>query len=657
MLTINQLLGYDYDTLILLIKDRNPIMDEALKNIKIKEKLIKINDKNKFYELLREIDENQFIQLFDNQAVELLKNSLDSNDKINALLTINNKLATCILKNDKFCSLVVDRINNLFTSIKHLEIENAKMFLDYVKKNNKELLEKTILYLSFPAQEEVLKEYELPINVKKKLLPYVGGRSKNHIFKNTIGINLNDYDFPDLYNIFSSRCQIPIIYLEDKELVTKLTTMYSIKDFRFLIDALTKNNDSELINKKRKEYYNKELISYDQENQMLKRYSLCYKDLCKLIDENNTDYENLEEVLKKHFNFFGIGEDEIQLRHYLCNFLATKDKEKIKEFLINESNIQMSNMIIDYHFEDISYNFLLDVEELYRFQTTEGRTLNDEELKIYEKLLNIDKLSYEEKMDLHKKLLQNNWIEKHYDIFREAKDKSVALIKEQMLNEENIEKYLDKQKTEKYGVPIYVLDGEEFYAFVKALPREKLRPLTQEDMISTVDGGSYSLDGSNKLNTYHDPHYVYNLIFSDFPSNQIVHMHLVDSFSKYVRTSDTKPTNRVNELLTPKELIENLSSYNEIILSQRNSKRENDEVNDRLGLPKLLGIYCYDEFYDIDVDSARDLGIGIVVVKTKSYDTKNANQDHIEHLMMSISDSKQYLTDIRSDDIGKRRGR
>ena len=69
MLTINQLLGYDYDTLILLIKDRNPIIDEALKDIKIKEKLIKINDKNKFYELLREIDENQFIQLFDNQAV------------------------------------------------------------------------------------------------------------------------------------------------------------------------------------------------------------------------------------------------------------------------------------------------------------------------------------------------------------------------------------------------------------------------------------------------------------------------------------------------------------------------------------------------------------------------------------------------------------
>ena len=69
----------------------------------------------------------------------------------------------------------------------------------------------------------------------------------------------------------------------------------------------------------------------------------------------------------------------------------------------------------------------------------------------------------------------------------------------------------------------------------------------------------------------------------------------------------------------------------------------------------MLGIYCYDEFNEMDIESAKNLGIGIVVVKTKSYDTINANQDHLEQLKMAISSRKEYITDIRSNDMSKRR--
>lgn len=654
MLTLEQLLEKDNDTILLLIKDNHPLIKEIVKDIRFKKKIIDTKDKYNFYDVLRYLKKEDTLSLFDDEGIEILKNTSNLEDKLNALLTIRKEYETDLLKNNKLCQLVSENINKLHTTLRHLEIESTKLLVDYIKENNPNTLEQFLLNISFLSQQEIVKTTNLPIDIIKEIIPYIGGRSITHLLKNTLGISLNDYHFNEIYSIFSKHVQVPIHYLEG-EFLNKITTMYSIKDYRFLINEFSYNNDSELINKKRKEYYNSELMSYEEDTQMLKRYSLCYKEICNLIDNNELDLSKLEEILDKYFNFFGTTNDIAQIKYSINEYMTSKDKDGLKKYLQQESNLQMSNMIIDYHFEDVPYNFFLDIEELIHFQKGEGRTLNDEDLSIYERLLKIDSLSYEEKITLHKSLLQTNWVEKHYDVFREAKDKEVSLIKEKMLNENNVQEFYNEELSFQHGVPVYVLDGQEFYAFIKSLPKEKYLPLTMDDIESTVDGGSYSLDGAKKLNTYRNPKYAYNLIFSDFPSNQIVHMHLVDSFSKYVRTSTTNATNRVNELYTPKELVEISSNYNEIILSQKNSLRENDEVNERLGLPKMLGIYCYDEFWDIDVDSAKDLGIGIVLVKTKAYDTKNINQDHLEQLKVSISDSELYLTDVKNDDMYKRR--
>ena len=48
------------------------------------------------------------------------------------------------------------------------------------------------------------------------------------------------------------------------------------------------------------------------------------------------------------------------------------NKTGLRLFLAQESRLQISNMIIDYHFEDIPYNFFLDVRQLCQFQKGEG---------------------------------------------------------------------------------------------------------------------------------------------------------------------------------------------------------------------------------------------------------------------------------------------
>jgi len=656
MLTIEQLLEYDCDTLILLIKDNNPIIKEALKDIRIKKNIINTAYDADFYDVLRYLQKEDILSLFDDEGIKILKNAPNLANRLDALLTIRDDYQTCIFKNNNFCQLVNDNINGLKTTLKHLEVDSASLLVNYISQNHPDNLMSALLAISFASQQEIVKTTGMSLEMIKKIIPKIGGKSANYLLNNIVGLPLNDYDFEDLYSIVSKHITIPINYLQ-QDFLKKITTMYSVKDYRFLVNEFSHNNDPSLIEEKRKEYYNEELMSYDADNQMIKRFSLCYQELCSLMDDKEVNTYKIEAIVDKYFNFFGTNSDLQKIKHLIYKYMINKAENGLKECFQQESNLQISNMIIDYHFEDVPYNFFLDIEELVRFQEGEGKTLNDEELIIYKRLLNIDSLTYEEKISLHKTLLQTNWIEKNYDIFRKAKDKAISLMKEKMLNEETIQKFYDENLSKQYGVPVYILDGSEFYAFVKSLPKEKRLPLFREDIESNVDGCSYSLDGSQKLNTYRNPKICYNLIFSDFPSNQIVHMHLVDSFSKYVRTSLTPATNRVNELYTPKELVEKSSNYNELVLSQKNSWRQNDEVNERLGLPKMLGIYCYDEFWDIDVDSAKELGIGIVVVKTKSYDSKNEQHDYFEQLKVSISDSKQYLNDVHYDDMYKRRAK
>ena len=49
---------------------------------------------------------------------------------------------------------------------------------------------------------------------------------------------------------------------------------------------------------------------------------------------------------------------------------------------------------------------------------------------------------------------------------------------------------------------------------------------------------------------------------------------VVDSFSKYIRSSNNQATKRVYELYTPRELVEKSSDYNEIIITNIRHKNQ-----------------------------------------------------------------------------------
>ena len=660
-MSIEDLLECEYPDLRTMIVSKEPVVLESLKDNRMKNKLINPSSKYELIWLSQQMPDEAALMLFDDEGLKLLSGTRDLVSKMNGIMTCCKPYVNSLLNKDMFCSIIVKYFQRLNTYLSYFDVDGAVIFAKYIQENNPDMLEDTILSFSVRIQKDVVERLDLSLEMKRKIVARGAGSAAEYLLKNDpCFIHLNDYYFNDLFHLFSSKCTIPKEHLYEDEFIKKFISMYDVKDYRFLINSLLRYNDVEEIEKRRRQYYSAEINSFNYERGMLQRFSDFFDSICKLMDEDKNNYEQLDELYNTYFNFFGSGSSEWNIRWKIKEFYNERDKAGLAEFLSNESNLQLSNIIIDYHFQEVPFNFFLDVKQLLHFQQGEGRTLTDEYLEIYSNLLNIDNLEYEEKLKLHKRLLQEDFVSKHYDVFREAKDKSSQLIKEQMLTPETIKKYYNEELSDYCGVPVYVLDGQDFIAFVKSTIHSKSAPLNLTQMTSTVDGGSYSLDGSAKLNTYKDPRQIYNLIFGDFPISQIIHTYPVDSCSKYVRTSETKATSRVNELYTPQELVEKSSNYNEIILAQKNELRRGDELNDGLGLPTLMGIYCYDQICVNDVRSAKNLGVGIVVVRTKSYSVSSQDKmSMFDTLAPSYNrryaESIDYLTQVNEDDMINRR--
>ena len=566
MFGVEQLLDFPYATIKQFILNEEPAMLEALKDIRLKEKLINSKSKYDFIWLIQDMSDEYADKLFDDEGINLLIQTPDLLDKMNGILTCGKKYVNKILKKPEFCKIIIDNFDNLKSYLYGLDEKGALALIKYIQENDPTKLKSTLVNLSKTTQEKVVKEVTLPIDVLTFCVVALEPKAAEYLVNNDVRItSLQDYSFNQLYNVFSKEFCLKPTLLEDRLFIKKIVSMSSVKDYRFLINELVKANNVDEIEKLRKDYYTSEMISYNPEFKMLERHCTCYKEICNLIDTDDMNNTKFNEILNKCFNFFGTNRESYTVETKIWKYLIDKDKDGLKEFLINESNIALTNMIVDYHFEDVPYNFFLDVTQLCNFQETEGRTLSDKDLSIYQRLLKLDELSYEEKIKLHHELINEDWISKHYDVFRQAKDKAATLIKEQMLNPSNIDAYLDKTQTEKSGVPIYVLDGQDFFAFVKSISLSKERVIEPSDLRFYVDGSSFSLDGSKKLDTFQDPKEYYNLIYGDFPIDQVIHMYPVDSFTKYLRNSTSKATSRVYELYTPTQFVEKSTDYNEIL--------------------------------------------------------------------------------------------
>lgn len=654
---LEQLYNLDYSALKDYLLKYKDIAEEILKDTRIKEKLINPDNKYEFIWFTQDYNNDLLPFLLDDIGINILENSDYFEYKMEGLLTSGNPSLPLLFKNKQFNQLIISNIKKLMFYLKSLHTESALNLMNYLfKESDIETLNKFALFFNQDATLEIVKKFELSFETKLQLIKNYNKVSEYLLNKDPSITSLSIFSITDLYKILKRDIHISSVLLSEIEFLNKITTTPHTKEYRFIIDALSKSNDSSNIEKKRKKYYEEQIKNYIHEEGMLKNYYECYKYMSSLNAEDYGLYKNIKDALILYLNMDPSTKEYMEIANKIFELIC--NNVSLKKFFQIESNIQLSNMIIDYHFEEISYNLFLNLNQLLKFQKAEGKTLNSEDIETYSKLLHLDSLSYEEKLTLHENLKKENFIEKYYDDMRLAKNKVSELIKEKMLTKDNIKKYKNEELSKQYGIDVYVLDKDPFYVLVKSLEKSKDAPLENYNIYYTVDGASYSLDSSNKLYTFHSPRNNHNIAYTDFETDQVVHIYPVDSFSYYNRSTKLKATDRVFELHTPESLCNEYEQYNEILIAQKNDRNQ-DELNNNLKVPEMFALYCYDTITDVDVVSAHNLGLGIILVKTKAYETKSDIVKKNMHDTIMIRDAYQegitYLDDFSQDDKYNRR--
>lgn len=659
MFDINKIYNMPYHEFIkLLLSDiAESVKIEILKNLKIKEKIINGINGN-FFEFCEEVPYKYLEILLDEEGIKILAASEKKYSKIPYIFSCYQTISSLFDKED-FCNLIYTHIAHFYSTFSNVDVNSVIKFLKYVSDIDTMDFQRIFLELSEQMQRNVVEFLEIPYDNLKSLILYGAKEAGEYLLENDFRImSLLEFSFEEIYKLASKGAKIPNHLLSEPRFVEIVSTMRNVKDYRLLMNKLSIGNDVSFIEQMRKNYYESEIANYNEELDMLGIYADCYNEV---INVGDASVDKLASIINKHF-FSIIGFEDSEAYKLFIFYTVNHSKDKLRKSLQKESHLQLTNMIIDYTFEDVPYNVFLDLKQLISFQKGEGRQLTDEEIDVYSKVIKLDELGYSEARALHERLKAYS-LENIYDHFRNAKDKVASLISQVMLNEDTIQKYRDEALSEQHGVDVYVLDVDEFYAFICSLEISKHFELKRENLYFAKDGYSFTLDHSSKLSTYREPKEWYNIIYSSFPEDQLVHIFPIDSYSLYKRDDYElrNATKRIFELNTPDELIKKSENYNEIILSLANINKT-DELNSCLLMPEMLGIYCFDKIQQNDVTSAQNLGVGIVLVRTDAYkkDEKNDKSQKKKNCYEDLScgnftEKYNYFWHIGDDDMKLRR--
>lgn len=397
----------------------------------------------------------------------------------------------------------------------------------------------------------------------------------------------------------------------NRDLANLLWNKYVIFRYRKIINDAAYSCDVTPLNDYAKEKEDSIIMNYSDINLISP-----YDEICKLVIEQinlDIDDNNYYDIERKFYrlidNLDGHVYDKID---YLKD---TDNLEGIIEYLQRLSSNVISNYIIDYHFEENYYNVMYDLKELLDFYYVGNITLSKEKVDLYTSILNIDNLTISENKELHSKLKQINMMEMFYDDMAFARKIVRTSIRESTVSKESLLKYKDDELSQEYGVDVYKIDNEPFFALVKT--GRKL-----SDDLPT--GHSFSIVGNNAVGVFGDvsDHTTFVYDSADLNSEQIVHVFPQDSFTYYKPFEVSRDaTRRVGPLLMIDELVGETTTYNELLILEKGKKITDFDKD----IPELqkIALYCVDKISKEDVQVAKINGVGIFLVNSKDYANSN----------------------------------
>lgn len=546
----------------------------------------------------------------DDDMVDRILKDKRKNDKLNAILTSCKNIENFI-KNERILKEICSPF--LINYIDYVDLNSARIIMDYLIKNNSEE------YFSF-FNENIKVELLKDKTILKKILnssklKNIIKSSTNNVFEilaqyeKAQNIILN-YDFYTILSFVTNKIFFPANITSNKKFQETILNIEDITTYRFFMDQLEQNNSLAAyeIDKIKEKIYDKEVEKYSD------GLFLITKKIVNLYDKKENYSLLLTDNMKK----------------YIIKEMINNSKN-MHDVFYKYDTLKMRNILIDRYFKDIPLNFLKNLNVMIQYNDSlNNKILDEKRTNIYKKILNFENLNYDERKELYYACAKyENLAELFYDDYRKCRDNTYNNLIDLAINPKKMYNLLSIEKTKKYGVPIYELNGENFYAFVHITGPYKYNPnfYVEAWKEGLYDSVSLSFIGNNNITTFGDPKESIAFGFSKLDYKRIIHLRNSDSFSNY-NSMDDCFSDYIQKMYTPANLIKETRGYNEIVYQEKSRNIKLDTI-----VPDY--VMCYDEVTDIDINVAKYYNLPIVLINTKKYKFNNK--------IIDVSESEKYI--------------
>ena len=574
----------------------------------------------------------------DNLAIKLFNESIDTDCWAFYRRLVNLYGVDTLLKiynNDTLSKIVKD--GHLYIVIAAMLEDDVNYVLEYALTDNEFL---TNLINNAPYYYSLLNSINYDL-IKKYL-------TKNFNFvKEYFIISNNDYE--KLFNDSD---------IDENTLSKIITKIYDINFIsNFFINDKRSLNVFKRLNKEEIDYliknnvrFSKEITRSDYLFESIKDESLInFRNKINKISINSNDldienkvfnyYSNLLRNYNTSTNLFreyeNIGEIEYPFKtDYILSSeaLYNHSYDNLKEL----TNKKISEIVIDYLFKDNIYNVFINIRELLSYNDSlENKIISSNMVKFYKMILDIDKISNEEKINLFYRFKNHRIDTVFYDDINALKKNSYNKFKDEVLYVNSNNK--SSELSNKYNTDVYDYRDKDFLILARVL-----KTPYREDTKNIRD--CYSLISNEHVELiYKNDKYIYG--YNDFDVNKIMHVYEHDAYS-----SDLKNGTRfINRIYSPSDLINVSSSINEIqILNTKKDNRYYESI-------KPSYIIAINDITMEEVNESKRLNIPIVLIneKHKKIINKPVHTNYGRNISHDIFENDTLYSYTRDDSISR----
>jgi hypothetical protein len=646
--------------------------------------------------ILMHFNSSNFINFMNEYMIEQIQTSSKYLQIVQEIISCDNLKIGFVLGETPFLKYLVDNIDIYRSILEKMSEGSAVCLFNYIINHDPKLM-KLISNLNREVQWAVISNigladfykylkkydlfYDLEDSVKRVLIekePYYsyfvnlpiddivsyilsGLELPNNLSRSPILIQkLATIPDPNTYRLMIKRLESSIYedfrYLQKREYQLALE-YYKENDIPFNSDDIEFANKEvtglptleygstfniQKVELERKRYYDKLVNSLQFTDYMIPEYY--YIKIGKIKKDKYWFIKNSSEEIKNKFKDGSITSDNI-------------------DSLLSElSSSRLLEILVDRYFEDITYNFLINVDNLLNFYNSidldilgldkEQLVSLKERIGIYSKIHSFYDLNSIEQVELYNSFDKSkDYATLFYEDYSLARNVAYTSMNDKAFSPDKRKDLYNKELSSKYGVDIYEAKGEEFYAYIHVTDIDRKEKIVSsiwrdvlEDYINnprdntnTKSGASLSFISGKKLEAGPDGRKVnthVTLGFNYLVPERIAHISYGDSGSDYYRRG--VGTSRVSEVMMADTLIDHTRNYNEILYQEFSPIVFDTDVKKKYEKLKPDFLVCYDEILDEDIKLAKKYKLPIFLIKTMEY--SSSKDDYNYH-----NDDRVYL--------------